>query len=67
MQAIILSPTGTSNANPWKEMERIGKYNGSRITCVYGGSDIERQIRTIKRIDIIGPKVFRASNGFIKS
>ena len=37
-----------------EEMERIGKYNGSRITCVYGGSDIERQIRTIKKgIDII--------------
>ena len=53
-QAIILSPTRELAMQIHEEMERIGKYNGSRITCVYGGSDIERQIRTIKKgIDII--------------
>lgn len=26
-----------------EEMNRIGKYNGSKITCVYGGSDIENR------------------------
>lgn len=46
-----------------EEMERIGKYNGSRITCVYGGSDIERQIRTIKR-NRYYRRDTRASNGF---
>ncbi len=53
-QAIILSPTRELAMQIHEEMNRIGKYNGSKITCVYGGSDIEKQIRTIKKgIDII--------------
>lgn len=53
-QAIILSPTRELAMQIHEEMNRIGKYNGSKIACVYGGSDIEKQIRTIKKgIDII--------------
>ena len=53
-QAIILSPTRELAMQIHEEMNRIGKYNGSKIACVYAGSDIEKQIRTIKKgIDII--------------
>ena len=38
----------------YEEMHRIGKYNDSKIVCVFGGSDIEKQIRTIKKgVDIV--------------
>lgn len=48
-QALILSPTRELAMQIYEELERIGKYNGSRLVCVYGGSDIEKQIRNIKR------------------
>ncbi|WP_249029917.1 DEAD/DEAH box helicase [Tannockella kyphosi] len=53
-QAIILSPTRELAMQIHEEMQRIGKYNGSRMTCVFGGSDIERQIRDLKKgVDIV--------------
>lgn len=53
-QAIILSPTRELAMQIHEEMKRIGKYNDSRITCVFGGSDIEKQIRSIKKgVDIV--------------
>ena len=53
-QAIILSPTRELAMQIHEEMNRIGKYNGSKIVCVFGGSDIEKQIRSIKKgVDII--------------
>lgn len=48
-QAIILSPTRELAMQINEEFNRIGKYNGSRNVCVYGGSDIEKQIRDLKR------------------
>lgn len=48
-KAIVLSPTRELAMQINEEMGRIGKYNGSKIECVYGGSDIERQIRNLKR------------------
>ena len=53
-QAIILSPTRELAMQIYEELQRIGKYNGSRMTCVFGGSDIEKQIRTLKNgVDIV--------------
>ena len=53
-QAIILSPTRELAMQIHEEMNRIGKYNGSKIVCVFGGSDIEKQIRSIKKgVDIV--------------
>lgn len=48
-QAIILSPTRELAMQIEEEMQRIGKHNNSRLVCVYGGSDIERQIRALKK------------------
>lgn len=47
-QALILSPTRELAMQIYEELQRIGKYNGSRMVCVYGGSDIEKQIRSLK-------------------
>lgn len=47
-QAIILSPTRELAMQIHEELNRIGKYNNSKIVCVYGGSDIEKQIRALK-------------------
>ncbi len=53
-QAIILSPTRELAMQIYEELNRIGKYNGSKITCVFGGSDIEKQIRTLRSgVDIV--------------
>lgn len=53
-QAIIISPTRELAMQIFEEFGRIGKYNNAKVTCVYGGSDIERQIKTIKKgIDIV--------------
>lgn len=48
-QAIVLSPTRELAMQIHEELNRIGKYNDSKIVCVFGGSDIEKQIRTIKK------------------
>ncbi|MFV0395859.1 MAG: DEAD/DEAH box helicase [Coprobacillaceae bacterium] len=48
-QALVLSPTRELAMQIYEELGRIGKYNGSRMVCVYGGSDIERQIRNLKK------------------
>ena len=53
-QAIILSPTRELALQIYEELTRIGHFTGLRYTCVYGGSNIEKQIRTIKSgIDIV--------------
>lgn len=53
-QAIVLSPTRELAMQIHEELGRIGKFSDCRITCVYGGSEIERQIRNIKKgVDII--------------
>jgi ATP-dependent RNA helicase DeaD len=48
-QALILSPTRELAMQIYEELNRIGKYNGSRNVCVYGGSDIDKQIRSLKK------------------
>ncbi len=53
-QAVIISPTRELAMQIYEELRRVGKYNGSRLVCVYGGSEIGTQIREIKRgCDII--------------
>lgn len=53
-QAIILSPTRELASQIFDEFARIGKYTGCKTTCVFGGSDIERQIRDLKKgVDIV--------------
>ena len=53
-QAIIISPTRELAMQIHEELLRINKYSNCRMACVYGGSEIERQIKKIKKgIDII--------------
>lgn len=54
ISAIVLSPTRELAMQIGEEFGRIGKYTDLRFACVYGGSDIGRQISTIKHgIDVL--------------
>lgn len=54
VQAIILSPTRELALQIHEELKRIGKFTDLSIVSVFGGSDIERQMRDIKKgADII--------------
>lgn len=54
IQGLILSPTRELALQIHEELDRIGKYTNLSIVSVYGGSEIERQIRQIKKgADII--------------
>ena len=53
-QAYILSPTRELTMQIHEELKKIGKYSSLRFACVYGGSGIEKQIKTIKKgVDIV--------------
>lgn len=53
-QAIVISPTRELAVQIYEELKRLSKYNQRKLTCVYGGSEIEKQIKTIKKgVDII--------------
>lgn len=49
IKALILSPTRELALQIHEEFKRIGKYTDLSIVSVFGGSDIERQIRDIKK------------------
>lgn len=49
VQAIVLSPTRELAQQIYDQFKRIGKYTDLSFVCVYGGSDIEKQIRAIKK------------------
>ena len=54
VQAIILTPTRELTLQIEEEMKRISAFTKARITSVYGGADIVRQMRIIKSgVDII--------------
>ena len=37
-----------------EELKKLGKYSSLRFACVYGGSGIEKQIKSIKKgVDIV--------------
>ena len=48
VQALILSPTRELALQIDEELRRIGKYTRLSIVSVYGGSEIEKQIRALK-------------------
>ncbi|NYZ75296.1 DEAD/DEAH box helicase [Candidatus Micrarchaeota archaeon] len=48
LQAIILVPTRELAVQVAKEIREIGKYAEARVLAVYGGEDIERQIRELR-------------------
>lgn len=53
-QAYILSPTRELSMQIYEQLKKIGQYTDLRFVCVYGGSGIEKQIRTIKKgVDIV--------------
>lgn len=49
VKALILSPTRELALQIHEELNRIGKYTSLSIVSVYGGSEIEKQIRNIKK------------------
>lgn len=49
LQALILSPTRELALQIDEELKRIGKYTGLSVVSVFGGSEIERQIRALKK------------------
>jgi len=49
LQAIILVPTRELAVQVAKELTQIGKYADARVLAVYGGEDIERQIRELRK------------------
>jgi len=49
VQAIILSPTRELALQIHEELKKIGKFTNHKIVSVFGGSEIEKQIRDLKR------------------
>ncbi|TYO97021.1 DEAD/DEAH box helicase [Desulfallas thermosapovorans] len=49
IQAVILTPTRELAVQVAEELYRIGQYKGIRSLPVYGGQDINRQIRALKK------------------
>jgi ATP-dependent RNA helicase DeaD len=53
VQALILAPTRELAEQISKEMAKFSKYRGLEVAAVYGGVDIEPQIRKLKTADIV--------------
>lgn len=49
VQSLILSPTRELALQIHEELKKIGKFTDLEIVSVYGGSEIERQIKDIKK------------------
>ena len=50
IQVLILSPTRELCVQICKDLQNYGKYrNDIKITCVYGGADIRKQIKELER------------------
>ncbi len=52
-QAIILTPTRELAEQISNALRKFSKYNKMKITSVYGGVPIEKQIRSLKTTDVI--------------
>jgi ATP-dependent RNA helicase DeaD len=48
VQAIVISPTRELAVQTQEELYRLGKDKHAKVTVVYGGADIRRQIRNLK-------------------
>jgi len=53
LQAMILSPTRELALQTTQEMKKFSKYKGLKVQPVYGGVDIEPQIRGLKDAEIV--------------
>ena len=49
VQAMILTPTRELAVQVTKELSRIGHQRGIHVVAIYGGQNIERQIRDLRR------------------
>ncbi|UDM31925.1 DEAD/DEAH box helicase [Lentilactobacillus laojiaonis] len=48
VQALVISPTRELAIQTQEELYRLGKDEGAKVQAVYGGSDIRRQINSLK-------------------
>ncbi len=48
-QALVLTPTRELAVQVAEELNKVGQYSGVRTIPIYGGQDIERQIRALKK------------------
>lgn len=54
VRALVLAPTRELAVQIAEEIEKIGKYKNARVLPIYGGQDIERQIRELSLgVDIV--------------
>ena len=75
-KALILAPTRELALQIHDELNKIGRYTKTNIVSVYGGSDIERQIRNIRKgaaivvgtpgrvQDLLRKKVLKLAKGY---
>ncbi len=49
VQAVVLTPTRELAIQVAEELNRIGQHTGAHALPVYGGQDIQRQIKSLKR------------------
>jgi ATP-dependent RNA helicase DeaD len=49
IQALVISPTRELAIQTQEELYRLGKDKKAKVQVVYGGADISRQIRTLKK------------------
>lgn len=49
IQAMVLTPTRELAIQVAEELTKIGKYKNAHIVAVYGGQEIDRQIRALKK------------------
>ncbi len=59
VQGIIIAPTRELAIQVSEELYKIGQDSGARVLAIYGGSDIQRQIRSLKR----GPHIIVGTPG----
>ena len=52
--SIILTPTRELAIQIYEELNKLSKYDNTRVLAVYGGDSIQRQIRELKRgVDVV--------------
>ncbi|MEI2400784.1 DEAD/DEAH box helicase, partial [Paenibacillus phytohabitans] len=49
IQGIVIAPTRELAIQVSEELNKIGRFNRVRILPIYGGQDITRQIRSLKK------------------
>nr|WP_202409805.1 MULTISPECIES: DEAD/DEAH box helicase [Halobacillus] len=53
VQGLVIAPTRELAIQVAEEMNRLGKGKGARVLPIYGGSNMERQIRALKNNHIV--------------